>query len=114
MNRLHSSLKELDPEIYAAVENEERRQSTGLELIAERRLIVDHCCRRPSGPPVLRPCKPDPGCARGVDVALRRVLRYGATGCPVQIRPNRVDTVFALRSVGPTRDVDERGPLTSE
>ncbi len=34
MNRLHSSLKELDPEIHAAVENEERRQSTGLELIA--------------------------------------------------------------------------------
>src|ERR1700745_2698299 len=34
MNRLHSSLKELDPEIYEAVENEERRQSTGLELIA--------------------------------------------------------------------------------
>src|SRR5215472_4688402 len=34
MNRLHYSLKELDPEIYAAVENEERRQSTGLELIA--------------------------------------------------------------------------------
>ena len=34
MNRLHSSLKELDPEIYTAVENEERRQSTGLELIA--------------------------------------------------------------------------------
>src|SRR6476660_4954423 len=34
MNRLHSSLKELDPEIYAAIQNEERRQSTGLELIA--------------------------------------------------------------------------------
>jgi glycine hydroxymethyltransferase len=34
MNRLHYSLKELDPEISAAVENEERRQSTGLELIA--------------------------------------------------------------------------------
>jgi glycine hydroxymethyltransferase len=34
MNRLHSSLRELDPEIYAAVQNEERRQSTGLELIA--------------------------------------------------------------------------------
>src|SRR3954463_11875579 len=34
MNRLHSSLKELDPEIYAAVENEEKRQSHGLELIA--------------------------------------------------------------------------------
>jgi glycine hydroxymethyltransferase len=34
MNRLHSSLKELDPEIYAAVQDEERRQSTGLELIA--------------------------------------------------------------------------------
>src|SRR5215470_11268260 len=34
MNRLHISLKEFDPEIYAAVENEERRQSTGLELIA--------------------------------------------------------------------------------
>jgi glycine hydroxymethyltransferase len=34
MNRLHYSLKELDPEIFSAVENEERRQSTGLELIA--------------------------------------------------------------------------------
>src|SRR5262249_57723788 len=34
MNRLHYPLKELDPEIYSAVESEERRQSTGLELIA--------------------------------------------------------------------------------
>ena len=28
------SLKEFDPEIYAAIKNEEKRQSTGLELIA--------------------------------------------------------------------------------
>lgn len=34
MNRIHASLQEMDPEIYAAVQNEERRQSTGLELIA--------------------------------------------------------------------------------
>ena len=34
MNRIHSSLQELDPEIAAAIKNEERRQSTGLELIA--------------------------------------------------------------------------------
>src|SRR5438876_3960744 len=34
MNRIHASLKEVDPEIHAAIKNEERRQSTGLELIA--------------------------------------------------------------------------------
>ncbi|HEY2381311.1 MAG TPA: serine hydroxymethyltransferase [Terriglobia bacterium] len=34
MNRIQTSLQEMDPEIYAAVQNEERRQSTGLELIA--------------------------------------------------------------------------------
>ena len=34
MNRIHASLQELDPEIHAAIENEERRQSNGLELIA--------------------------------------------------------------------------------
>src|SRR5256885_7422039 len=34
MNRLFASLKELDPDIYNAVKNEERRQSSGLELIA--------------------------------------------------------------------------------
>src|SRR5271166_4487319 len=34
MNRIDISLKELDPEIHAAIKNEERRQSTGLELIA--------------------------------------------------------------------------------
>src|SRR5215813_12310131 len=34
MNRLHYSLKDLDPDIHAAIENEERRQSAGLELIA--------------------------------------------------------------------------------
>src|SRR5438067_3875397 len=34
MNRIHASLKDLDPEIHAAIQNEERRQSTGLELIA--------------------------------------------------------------------------------
>src|SRR5436190_20951586 len=34
MNRLFASLKELDPDIYNAVKNEEKRQSSGLELIA--------------------------------------------------------------------------------
>jgi len=34
MNRITAPLKELDPEIYAAIQNEERRQSKGLELIA--------------------------------------------------------------------------------
>jgi glycine hydroxymethyltransferase len=34
LNRIHTPLKELDPEVYAAVKDEERRQSTGLELIA--------------------------------------------------------------------------------
>jgi glycine hydroxymethyltransferase len=34
MDSITKSLKELDPEIYAAVKNEEKRQATGLELIA--------------------------------------------------------------------------------
>src|SRR5216110_2894938 len=34
MNHITASLKKLDPEIYAAIKNEERRQATGLELIA--------------------------------------------------------------------------------
>ena len=34
MNRITTSLSELDPEIYAAIRNEEKRQSNGLELIA--------------------------------------------------------------------------------
>src|SRR2546427_4654819 len=34
MNRFNASLKDLDPEIHSAIQNEERRQSTGLELIA--------------------------------------------------------------------------------
>ncbi len=34
MNRITTPLSDFDPEIYAAIKNEERRQSTGLELIA--------------------------------------------------------------------------------
>jgi len=34
MDGITKSLKELDPEVYAAVKNEENRQATGLELIA--------------------------------------------------------------------------------
>jgi len=34
VNRIHTSLKELDPQIHAAIKNEEQRQSKGLELIA--------------------------------------------------------------------------------
>jgi glycine hydroxymethyltransferase len=41
LSRIHASLKEVDPEIYAAVKNEERRQSTGLELIASENFTYD-------------------------------------------------------------------------
>src|SRR5262249_47029883 len=34
MNRITASLSDLDPEVYAAIRHEEKRQSTGLELIA--------------------------------------------------------------------------------
>jgi len=34
MDSITKSLKELDPDIYAAIKNEEKRQATGLELIA--------------------------------------------------------------------------------
>jgi glycine hydroxymethyltransferase len=34
MDHMTAPLKDLDPEIAAAIKNEERRQSTGLELIA--------------------------------------------------------------------------------
>lgn len=34
MSRINTPLKDVDPEVYAAITNEERRQSTGLELIA--------------------------------------------------------------------------------
>ena len=34
MNSLTASLEEVDSEIYDAIKKEERRQSTGLELIA--------------------------------------------------------------------------------
>src|SRR5262245_50212141 len=34
MNRINAYLKDIDPDIHAAIENEERRQSAGLELIA--------------------------------------------------------------------------------
>jgi glycine hydroxymethyltransferase len=34
MNPIHSSLQELDAEIHAAIQHEQQRQSTGLELIA--------------------------------------------------------------------------------
>src|SRR5438552_4717170 len=34
MNRITTPLSEFDPEIYSAIKNEERRQATGLELIA--------------------------------------------------------------------------------
>src|SRR5262249_8118311 len=34
MNRLNQSLADFDPEIHKAIENERRRQETGLEMIA--------------------------------------------------------------------------------
>src|SRR5678809_1575557 len=39
MNRINTSLSEFDPEIYAAIKNEEQRQSKGLELIASENFV---------------------------------------------------------------------------
>src|SRR3990172_9472080 len=41
MNRIDTPLRELDPEIYAAVKSEERRQSMGLELIASENFTYE-------------------------------------------------------------------------
>src|SRR5690349_5666056 len=41
MNPIHSSLQELDPEIYAAIQNEQRRQANGLELIASENFTYE-------------------------------------------------------------------------
>jgi glycine hydroxymethyltransferase len=41
MNRINIPLKELDPEICAAIKNEERRQSIGLELIASENFTYE-------------------------------------------------------------------------
>src|SRR5262252_7359565 len=41
MNRLDAPLKDLDPEIYAAIQNETRRQATGLELIASENFTYE-------------------------------------------------------------------------
>ncbi|MBI2150750.1 MAG: serine hydroxymethyltransferase, partial [Acidobacteria bacterium] len=38
MYPIHVALEKLDPEVYAAVKNEERRQSMGLELIASENI----------------------------------------------------------------------------
>ena len=38
MKRIDISLRDLDPEIYTAIKNEERRQSVGLELIASENI----------------------------------------------------------------------------
>src|SRR5216110_291513 len=41
MNHITASLKKLDPEIYAAIKNEQRRQSMGLELIASENFTYE-------------------------------------------------------------------------
>jgi glycine hydroxymethyltransferase len=41
MNRIDTSLKDLDPEIYSAIQNETRRQATGLELIASENFTYE-------------------------------------------------------------------------
>ncbi len=38
MNPIHIALEKLDPEVYTAIKNEERRQSMGLELIASENI----------------------------------------------------------------------------
>jgi glycine hydroxymethyltransferase len=41
MNRIDTPLKDLDPEIYSAIQNETRRQATGLELIASENFTYE-------------------------------------------------------------------------
>src|SRR5689334_5637626 len=41
MNRITTSLSEFDPEIYAAIQNETRRQANGLELIASENFTYE-------------------------------------------------------------------------
>src|SRR5438094_5148443 len=41
MDRINAGLKDLDPEIYNAIQNETRRQATGLELIASENFTYE-------------------------------------------------------------------------
>lgn len=41
MNRINAPLHEIDPEVYAAIQNEKRRQETGLEMIASENFTYD-------------------------------------------------------------------------
>src|SRR5438132_6068733 len=41
MDRINAGLKDLDPEIYSAIENETRRQTNGLELIASENFTYE-------------------------------------------------------------------------
>jgi glycine hydroxymethyltransferase len=41
MDRINTTLKDLDPEIYAAIQNETRRQASGLELIASENFTYE-------------------------------------------------------------------------
>ena len=41
MNRIDVPLREIDPEIYSAIQNEKRRQETGLEMIASENFTYD-------------------------------------------------------------------------
>src|ERR1043166_7350166 len=41
MNRIDMPLKDLDPEIYAAIQDETRRQTNGLELIASENFTYE-------------------------------------------------------------------------
>ena len=41
MNRIDIPLREFDPEIYAAIQNEKRRQETGLEMIASENFTYE-------------------------------------------------------------------------
>jgi glycine hydroxymethyltransferase len=41
MTRIHTSLKEMDPEVHTAIQNETRRQASGLELIASENFTYE-------------------------------------------------------------------------
>ena len=47
MNRIEVPLREIDPEIYSAIQSEKRRQETGLEMIASENFTYDAVLEAP-------------------------------------------------------------------
>ena len=84
-----------------------------IELIVERRLVVQHRCRTPSRSAVARPREPDARLAGRVDVVIRLVFGGIArrdTRDAGQIGPDRVDHVLRGSAIRTAGEVDQRPP----